>query len=145
MIKIEASVVIDSPIGEVFEYVTDYETHQRWQSGMEEAKITSEGQLGVGSQYSYVIKVLGRKLETAGEITKHDPPNKHSWNATSGPFPFKGEYTFESANGSTVVNVISESDSTGFFKMAEPIALRMIQRQLKTSLENMKELLETKA
>ncbi|NIO68996.1 MAG: hypothetical protein GTN71_08160 [Anaerolineae bacterium] len=143
MIKIEQSVVINRPVEEVFAFVTDYETHQQWQSGIVEAKVTSEGPLGVGSQYTYVMQMLGRRLETAGEITEHEPPSKHGWKATSGPFPvFQGAFLFEAVNGSTKVTMVGEAEPGGFFKLAEPIALRMTQRQLETSLSNLKDLLE---
>ncbi len=143
MIKIEQSVVINRPIGEVFAFVTDYETHLQWQSGILEAKITSEGPLDVGSQYTYVMQMLGRRLETAGEITEHEPPSKHGWKATSGPFPvFQGAFLFEAVDGSTKVTMVGEAEPGGFFKLAEPLALRMTQRQLETSLNNLKDLLE---
>lgn len=143
MIKIEQSVVINRPVEEVFAFVTNYETHQQWQSGIVEAKVTSEGPLGVGSRYTYVMQMLGRRLETAGEITEHEPPSKHGWKATSGPFPvFQGAFLFEAVNGSTKVTMVGEAEPGGFFKLAEPIALRMTQRQLETSLNNLKDLLE---
>ncbi|TEU13463.1 MAG: hypothetical protein E3J21_18580 [Anaerolineales bacterium] len=143
MIKIEQSVVINRPIEEVFAFVTDYETHLQWQSGVLEAKITSEGPLGVGSQYTYMMQLLGRRLETAGEITEHEPPSKHGWKATSGPFPvFQGGFLFEAVDGSTKVTMVTEAEAGGFFKLAEPLALRMTQRQLETSLNNLKDLLE---
>ena len=143
MIKIEQSVVINRPVEEVFAFVTDYETHLQWQSGILEAKITSEGPLGVGSQYTYMMQLLGRRLETAGEITEHEPPSKHGWKATSGPFPvFQGAFLFEAVDGSTKVTMVAEAEPGGFFKLAEPLALRMTQRQLETSLNNLKDLLE---
>jgi len=99
--------------------------------------------LGVGSQYTYMMQLMGRRLETAGQITEHEPPSKHGWKATSGPFPvFQGAFLFEAVNGSTKVTMLAEAEPGGFFKLAEPIALRMTQRQLETSLNNLKDLLE---
>ncbi len=143
MMKFEQSVSIDRPIGEVFAYVTDYDTHLQWQSGLVEAKVTSEGPLGVGSRYTYVAQMLGRRLETAGEITEHEPPRKHWWKATSGPFPkFEGGFLFEDVNGGTKVTMHAEGEPGGFFKLAEPLAARMVRRQLETSLNNLKDVLE---
>ena len=146
MARIEASVVIYRPVEEVFAFVTDYETHQQWQSGIVEAKVTSDGPLGVGSQYTYVMQMLGRRVETAGEITEHEPPRKHGWKATSAPFPvFQGGFLFEPIEGGTRVTVLAEAEVGGFFKLAEPLAIRMVRRQLETPLVNLKDILEAEA
>ena len=145
MAKIEASTVINRPIEEVFAFATDYDTHLQWQSGVEEANITTEGPLGVGSQYTYVMQMLGRRLETAGEIIEHDPPNRHGFNATSGPLPMRGAFTFETVDGGTRVTMGAEAELGGFFKLAEPIAVRVIQRQVQASLANLKDIIEATA
>ncbi|TKJ29528.1 MAG: hypothetical protein CEE40_07890 [Chloroflexi bacterium B3_Chlor] len=146
MTKLDTSVVINRRSEEVFAYVTDYDTHLQWQSGILEAKVTSEGPLGVGSQYTYVMQMLGRRVETAGEITEHEPPRKHGWKATSGPFPvFQGTFLFEPIEGGTKVSLLAEGQVGGFFKLAEPLAMRMVRRQLETSLNNLKDLLEAQA
>jgi len=143
MMKIEQSIAISRPIEEVFAYVTDYDTQLQWQSGLLEAKITSEGPLGVGSQYTYVTQMLGRRVETAGEITEHEPSRKHEWKATSGPLPeLQGGFLFEPTEGGTKVTMLAEAEPGGFFKLAEPLAIRMVRRQLETSLNNLKDLLE---
>ncbi|NIN67786.1 MAG: hypothetical protein GTO63_24390 [Anaerolineae bacterium] len=105
--------------------------------------MTSEGPLGVGSRYTYVAQMLGRRLETAGEITEHEAPNKHGWKATSGPVPeFQGGFLFEALNGRTKVTMLVEGEPGGFVKLAEPLAIRMVRRQLEASLSNLRDLLE---
>ena len=49
MIEVRASVFIQRPIAEVFGVISDFESNPRWQSGMVEAKFTSDGPLRVGS------------------------------------------------------------------------------------------------
>jgi uncharacterized protein YndB with AHSA1/START domain len=142
MTRIEQSVVIKRPIEEVFAFATDYDTHLQWQSGVLEANITSPGPLGVGSQYTYVMQLLGQKMDTAGEITEHDAPKTHGWKATSGPFPFSGRFTFDVVEGGTKVTLSAEGEFAGFVKLAEPLAMTMLRRQLGTSLSNLKDLLE---
>jgi hypothetical protein len=130
----------------MFAYVTDYDTHLQWQSGIMEARVTSEGPLGVGSQYTYVMQLLGRRLDTAGEVTEHEPPSRHTWKATSGPLPvFGGSFLLEAVNGGTKVTQIIEGETGGFFKLAEPLFVRMTRRQLGTSLNNLKDLVEAQA
>ena len=43
MYKFESSLIIDRPLQEVFEYVTDPTNNSAWQSGTESAEWTAEG------------------------------------------------------------------------------------------------------
>lgn len=141
----ETSVLINRPVEEVFAFVADYDTHVQWQSGVLEAEITSEGPPEVGSQYKYVMQLVGRRLDTAGEITVFEPPKRQGWKATSGPFPMEGEFSFDGADGGTNVTLHVEAEAGGFFKLAEPLVIRMVRRQFETSLNNLKDLMEAEA
>ena len=141
----ETSVVINRPIEEVFAFTTDYDTHLQWQAGIVEAEITSEGPLEVGSQYKYVMQMLGRQLDTTGEITVFEPPKRHGWKATSGPFPAEGLFSFDAVEDGTRVTFHVEAEAGGFFKLAEPLVIRMVRRQFETSLNNLKDLMDAEA
>ena len=56
MIEVRASVFIQRPHAEVFGVISDFENNPRWQSGMVEAKFTSDGPLRVGSTYDQVAR-----------------------------------------------------------------------------------------
>lgn len=143
MAKVEASVVINRPVAEVFAYATDLNTHSKWHEGLIEAKQTSSGPTGVGSTYRYVTQMAGqKKLETAGEVTEYVHNAKYAFKSTSGPFPLKGGFAFESAAGGTQVRFFAEAEPGGFFKLAEPILVGTMQKQMQTSLGNLKKLLE---
>jgi uncharacterized protein YndB with AHSA1/START domain len=145
MMRFEKSVVINRPIEEVFAFTADYDTHLQWQAGVLQAESTSEGPLEVGSQYKYVIQMLGRRVDTTGEITVFEPPKRNGWKATSGPFPMEGVFTFDEVEGGTGVTLHVEVEAGGFFKLAEPLVIRMVRRQFETSLNNLKDLMEAQA
>jgi len=145
MAKVEVSVVINRPIEEVFALAGNVENNAQWQSGVLEAKVTSEGPMGVGTTYRYVSQLLGRRIETDGEITEYEPNRKYSFKSTSGPFPIEGVFTFEAADGGTKVTLTVKADVGGFFKMAEPLVARMINRQFETDVNTLKDVLEAAA
>ena len=64
MAKVQHSVVIGSPVEEVFAFVTDLGNASLWQSWAVEASYTSDGPLGVGASYVYVARFLGRKIDS---------------------------------------------------------------------------------
>ena len=142
MAKVQHSVVIGSPVEEVFDFVTDLGNAPLWQSWAVEARYTSDGPRGAGASYVYVARFLGRKIESAGEITAFEPNRRYAWKVTSGPIPMEAETVFEPVDGGTKVTAVWLGEPGGFFKLAEPIVVRMAKRQLETDFANLKDLLE---
>ncbi len=142
MAKVQHSVVIGTPVEKVFAFVTDLENASLWQSWAVEASYTSDGPRGTGTPYVYVARFLGRRIESTGEITAFEPNRRYAWKVTSGPIPMEAETVFEPVDSGTKVTVIMQGEPGGFFKLAEPIVVRMAKRQIETDYANLKDLLE---
>ena len=142
MAKFEQSVTIDRPLEEVFAFVSDPGNGKQWRSGLEEAELTSEGPLGVGSTFREVERFLGRKMERTSEITEFEPNSKCSFKSTSGPIAFHATISFEAQEDGTRVSMVADAEVGGFFRIAEPIVARMGRRQMETDMANLKDLLE---
>jgi uncharacterized membrane protein len=143
MIKIETSVHINRPIEEVFAFIADIEKLPLWAGPVTEAKQTSEGPIGVGTTQTQSAQFLGRQLDTTQEVTAYELNKKISTKSTSGALPLKVDYTFEPSGDGTKVTFEGNLEAGGFFKLAEPIAGRMLQRQTAADAETLKEILET--
>jgi uncharacterized protein YndB with AHSA1/START domain len=143
MFKLEVNEVINRPVEEVFEYVSNPENDALWQSDTAETEITSEGPIGVGSSYRDVTEFLGRRIETIFEFTDYEPNVTLSLRATSGPIPMDATITFESIEDGTEVNFTATGEVGGFFKLAEPLVNRMAQRTWTANYANLKDLLES--
>jgi uncharacterized membrane protein len=140
--KVSAEVVINRPVADVFSFIKDMNNHANWQTGVLESKITSEGDVRVGSTYKYVTQMMGRQISTTGEIITCDPNNRFMYRSTSGPFQIVGGYTFENLGDSTRVTQKIMADIEGFFRLAEPIVVRSVQRNIQNNLTTLKETLE---
>ena len=145
MIRIEHSLAIDRPVEEVFAFVTNVENAPLWQAWAEEARVTSGGPPGVGTKYTYVCRILGHRISSAGKFTAYEPNKRYGWKVTSGPIAGEADYVFESFNGGTRVTVRGQAEPGGFFKLAEPIVGRMVKRLFEADAENLKDLLEAGA
>jgi uncharacterized membrane protein len=143
MIKVETSAVIARPPEEVFAYISNFENNPQWQSGMQEVRFTSEGPLGVGSTYAQVAKFLGRRIESTFEVIEYQPNRMVKASSTSGSFPITFTRIVEPAGDGTKVTAIVEGDASGFFKLAEPLLARMVQRSVAGDYANLKRILET--
>ncbi len=142
MAKVETSVVINRPVEEVACFLFDSTNSPQWQSGVVEMSQTSEGPPGVGTKINEVRRFLGREMKTTTEVIEYEANKKLAFKSTSGPIPIQGSYNLEPVDGGTRVTFILEADVGGFFKLAEPIVIRIAKRQFETDYNNLKDLLE---
>jgi hypothetical protein len=141
--RVRPDVTINRPVGEVFAYVSDMNNHSIWQSNVLESRLTSPGAAGVGSAYCYFTQLFGSRIQTEGEILTCDMEKGFPYRSTSGPFQIVGGYTFEKVIGGTKVTQRIVADISWFFRLAEPIVVRSVQRNLQGNLLTLKEMMET--
>jgi len=144
MITINSSATINRPASDVFEFVRNQENARLWLGGWLETRPTSETE-GVGYTWVDVVEVLGRRVETEYEVTELEPGRKIAFKSIHGTFPINGAYAFTPAGDATDVNFKIEGESSGFFKLADPLLNRLLQRQWDTNLANIKDVLESAA
>ena len=142
MFKFEKSIMINRPQQEVFDFVTDLANDSKWQTGIVSVERTSEGPIGAGSTWRYKLKFMGREMEAEIELTSYDPPNQASVKSIGGPVPFQNTYTFESKDGGTQMTFSGQAEIGGFFKMAEGLVGKQMEKQMEADGAALKKLLE---
>jgi uncharacterized membrane protein len=141
MAKVETSVVVNRPVGEVFQFMSVNENALQWQSGLLETRITNDV-TGPGRAWIDTIQFLGRRMETPFQLTDWQADRKIAFQSTGGPIPMQGSYAFEPSGDSTRVTFLLTGEPGGFFKLAEPVLMQILQRQWQTNLANLKDVLE---
>jgi uncharacterized protein YndB with AHSA1/START domain len=142
--RLEESVVVERPIGEVFEYLTDPDRIPEWQTTALEARRETDGPLRVGSRFRETRKFLGRRLESTTEVVEYEPPHVFAVRPSAGPVPFQVTTSLsETAAGTRVVSVL-EGEPGGFFRLGEPLVARALERELAKSLRALKRVLESR-
>ena len=105
-IKGTVDVVVDRPIQEVWEFVSDFKNMEGWVDGVSDLK-PPEGELGIGSTFASKYTYGNRTHDITYEVTAFDPPLHIAMKSTSGPFPFEGTLTLEKwGDGTKVTNTI---------------------------------------
>lgn len=145
MAKIEISTVINRPVEEVFAVLSNAENGPKWNSSSLETKKTSAGPIGVGTTWRSVGDLIGQRVESETEIVEYEPNRSYATKSKSGPFPVENRVTFERVEGGTRVSAILKGEPGGFFKMAEPLVVRLAKRQFEAALANLKDLMEAHA
>jgi uncharacterized protein YndB with AHSA1/START domain len=145
MLRAEESVVVQRPIDEVFAYFTDPTTLPEWQASALEAQLEGEGPMRAGSRAVETRKFLGRRMESTMEALEYEPPRRFTIKASSGPVPFQVTSDLSEEGGGTLVRSVVEGEPGGFFRLAEPLVVRAVERELRNNLATLKDVLESRA
>jgi carbon monoxide dehydrogenase subunit G len=142
MYKFESSIFINRPQQEVFDFVTNPANNPQWQNGTESAEWTSDGPHGVGSTFKVVTSFLGRKIEATIEVTGREPPNLSRIKSVGGPIPFENTVRFAAQGDGTLLTFTSQAEIGGFFKLAEGLVGKQLEKQFEANNAALKLLLE---
>jgi hypothetical protein len=96
----------------------------------------------VGSIYHTEAKFLGRKMEMDAVVTEWNPPSVWGLKIDNGPMKVEGTNKFEAKDGGTLVVQTFHGEVGGFFKMAESLAVKQMQKQFENDGQTLKMLLE---
>jgi hypothetical protein len=109
---------------------------------MREARFTSEGPLQLGSTYEQVASFLGRPVLSSFEVIAYEPGQMVKATSTSSSFPITFTRMVQAEGEGTRVSAVIEGDASGFFKLAEPLLARFVQRSVDSDYANLKRILE---
>src|SRR6476620_5114619 len=137
--------VIGRPAEEVFAVVRDVARTPLWTPGLAEVQRTSGGPWGVGATLVYVGTFLGRRYESPVACTGFAENKQFATATTGGPFHLEVDQTLAPAGAGTKLTFRCRADSRGFFRLAEPLVIRLAQKQAEAGGENLKALLEEHA
>lgn len=142
---IEVRVVRDiaRPAGEVFAFVSDVGNNSRWQNGMRSCVWTSDPPVGVGSTYDQEASFPGRTIHSKFEVVDFEPGAVIAANTVEGSFPITFRRAVEPVDEATAqVAAVITGDSSGFFKIAEPLMRTMVRRSIEGDYDRLEALLE---
>ena len=79
------------------------------------------------------------------KLSEFVPGSRYSSETISGPFQLDISNTLTSADGVTHVTSDFRGESRGFFKLAEPVMVRLTKKLFEASMDNLRALLEADA
>src|SRR5512137_1452239 len=105
MIKVEGSEVIDRPIEQVWKFLTSVENAPKWDTGIVEARQTSDGPVGLGTTVEAVRESRNKRRTLKIKVTEYDPNKRVAWTIADAGFGGFGTgktiYNFEPFDGGT--------------------------------------------
>jgi len=146
MIKIEESIIINRPVEEVWKFVSNIENATKWDRGVLEARQTSEGTIGVGSTLQTRRQMLGRQRIGKLRVSEYVPNRIIALQASLGQIAAAQiRYSFEPVDGGTRMTGTSEVELRGLWKLIAPILTRLLERDGREDMANIKRIMEVPA
>jgi hypothetical protein len=133
---------VDAPPAVVFAFLTDREKATVWQASLLEAQFSPDAPVHKGTEIHEVRKLLGRRVESTVDVTEFEPDRLFGGRVRSGPIPWEFRYIFEGTGEATRVDFHLEGEPGGFFRLAEPLVVRTVEKQLQNDFSTLKELVE---
>ncbi len=143
MRKINMTIDIDRPIGEVFSALADARTHPQWDPDMIEGRHEPDAPAQLGTKITEVRKFAGRVIETTSELVEFEANRKFVRKGEdNGPMSLTGILTFTQTDTGTHIDWVWELELSGLLSVMTPIMARMLKNDGETHLDNFKQLLE---
>ena len=142
MDKIEHSIDIARPMEEVFAYLTEVANLPEWQSGVLEAR--SDGPLQKGSMLTELRKLLGTRTESTLEVIEHQPNELFSLRVVEGPIPLQVSHRLTRTAEGTRLDLVLVGEPAGVAKLAGPLFMRTVRREIEFDFGTLKDILEAR-
>jgi uncharacterized protein YndB with AHSA1/START domain len=137
------TIVIERPIDEVFEVLTNVENTGRWFPAQLEEHWTSSPPHGIGSTRHAVVTMFGRRSENDAVVTAYEPPHRAVMQGTSPNAPFVATLTFAPEAGGTRVSATTDFAFRGVQRVIGPPFAAWYGQAWDRGLSNLKRLMES--
>lgn len=141
MADVSFSTVIQRPLEEVFEVLTDPEATPRWSRSTVEEEWLTPPPRGVGSRRRAVGQAFGRRSVNVAEVVAFEPNRSWTLRSVQGP-SFETSALFTPEDGGTRVDWTWSFAFTGLLRPAGPLVAAIFGRAFARDLENLKSMME---
>jgi len=143
MVDVSATTTVDTPVSTLFAYMDRPEYRTEITPSLTRSEPLEELPHG-GKRVAYTYTMGGISLDGEIEAVEYEPESRIRWEMT-GDLTGEIEWTFESVDGATEVTYAStyEIPVPVVGRLAEPFVERYNERELRTTLENLRTRIET--
>lgn len=142
MSVIEESVEIKCPGEKIFTFTTDAKSWTKWHGAIPEAEQTSQGEIGIGTTFKGKNRMMGQTFDWTAKLTEYEPYKKWCKVIDSGNVIIDDKFIFDPMEQGTRFTMVYDVKVTGFLKLLSLMINNSMRKQLKTDLNNLKNILE---
>jgi carbon monoxide dehydrogenase subunit G len=142
MIDLNINTMIYKPMKQIFDFVSAPENDLQWQYGtLGSSRLAGESGVN-GTFFRSIGHLMGHRNLSTFEVTEYEPNRKYGFKSLSGPLHSHTSYTFEMRGVGTKVNISTQVKVVHLSQFNETILEKMIKKQLKDNLAQLKSVLE---
>jgi carbon monoxide dehydrogenase subunit G len=144
MDNLEATVLVDRPIEQVFDFLVDGENDRKFSPRVLEIKKVTDGPIRVGTVYASTVKDAGIKTEREFELDVVERPTRIRWHELStAPVTVpEGGYDLVEEGTGTRVTLFNELEGQGVGKLLKGFALRSARKSADGMVQSIKTVVE---
>ena len=143
MVSVEVSITINHPAKETFRFIANPENNPQWQKGMKKCTITSEGELGIDSEYEQEAEFMGKPILTTFKITEFEADHLIKGESIISTFPITFKRIVDGDENISHVKAIVTGNPSGFLGWFPFLTRWMIKSSITKDYKRLKELLES--
>lgn len=139
MTDVARTIVVDTPLPQVWDYLSDFTSTEEWDPPTVFTERTS-GDGGVGTTYRNVSRFLGRSTEVDYLVTEYVEQERLQLRGSATGLDLLGTLTFRrTASGGTEVGYHAEFSPRGATGLAEPFLPVALARLADTVAESLRD------
>lgn len=144
--RLEESVVVDRPIGEVWAGMANlFDAPRLWGPRILGMRQTSPGPLGVGATIRGRMVMLGFETRLDAVITEWDPPHRLAMLMSGRPFgSVDTRYTLETVGKGTRLTRSGEIKGQGPMRVIFPLLRPLLMRGMHDASRSLKQFIESR-
>jgi uncharacterized protein YndB with AHSA1/START domain len=140
VVRVEHTVEISRPAGDVFALLTDVSRVPEWQQSAVESR--ADGPLAEGVRIHERRHFLGHDEQTELEVTAFEPGRRLTLRTLSGPVKLSIDHRLEETDGRTTLHVKAEGKPHGLLRLAGPAVAARARQELRRDFGRLKAILE---
>lgn len=143
MIKLESTIIINRPVQDVWDFVSDCTNEPKWHTDCIAARATSPLPLQTGSTQAWAM-TYAKGAEANLKVTALEPGRLEQLETVAAPMNIKPTltYTFEPAGTGTKFTRAMEVRPTGIARLMEPFLRRMMTKNNAGYVRTLKQVLD---
>jgi uncharacterized protein YndB with AHSA1/START domain len=140
MASVETSLIIRSPVEQVFDFLMDTRNVPKWMPKVNEVIV--DGPMGLGTHGTEIRSFLGRTMKMEWEVIEYEPYRKVTFHYQSGPLPAIATFAFDEVREGTKVTCRTNIEGRGIFRLFMPMVVREAKKEDESNFANLKRILE---
>jgi carbon monoxide dehydrogenase subunit G len=142
--RIEQSFSVSRPPEVVFDYLTNPANLAAWQTSKTSVEQLTAGAPQLGTRVRERTKgPRGKEFEQIVEFTEFDRPARVHAHIVEGPYPVDGTWSLATDGAGTRVDFVAEGELPGVPRLLQPLAKRLLARQMAGYHQNLRRNVET--